>query len=1363
MELTSERFRILSELGRGGMGAVYRATDAFRGGQEVALKLIRLQGDLTREQELRFREEFRAMAKLKHPNTVAVFDFGQLDGQTRFLTMELVSGRSLTDLLAEGPLAPGRAVPLLIQLLQALSFIHARRYVHRDVKAENLRVGDDGTLKLLDFGLMGQLGVPSTGRLTGTAAYMAPEVVRGGPIDAATDLYSVGCLAYQLLAGRLPFEGEMAEVVRAHLDRRPVPLREVRPDVPERLEAVVTRLLAKDRAIRYREAREVIEALAEFAGVHVARENLEQRQSYLHSGTLIARDRELHRLETALAEALTGTPRSVFVGAPAGVGKSRLVGELLLDAKLADVLVLQGQCLEAGMAPYEPLVQALRPLLVLSRAEELAPHAPVLARLFPELEAKGFQAASPLEPTAERLRLHETIVAWLRALSARLPLALHLEDLHWCDPNSLEAFNHCVRHAEGRTLFLSTFRNDEAPTSSPIWYTVEEGLTHYMALAPLTPPDVQLLLKATLHTFRLSAAFGAYLHQVTGGNAFFLTEVLRYLIEEGLLAHQHGVWVFPDDGESLALPRTVGAAIVRRLEQLSAEARAVARAAAVLGRYPSLAMLHAVSLLDEEALFRCLDELIERQFIVRDEARYAFPHDWVRETLYATTSEGERRALHQRCGEYLEGLHAADPAPVVSELAHHFSRGSEPRKAFDYLCLAANQAKAVGTLPLAVEHWKAAERLLQDMEHPDKEAKQAELWWAIGSNAFESRPADAIQAFEQLIPLLEAQGALDAVCGLLKGAARGLMRLPAGLRERLLALVAKPLPYRHRARRGLRRLLPPPITRWVPRTIEAYGLLGAAYSYVGKPQVGRRHIERALDLLPFKETPLEGALLVAKAATLFAAGHMDELVAITARARELLFDRELYGNEPVLAARVGAAGYRNAACFQGYRPDEALLDYALAAADELQAHGLKNLVWTFQGIWCTWTGRATEAQRVIALISQNSRKIGAPPYNWALYMRPFIAWQRGEYEEASALIEQALAYPHLDQEVFAEQSLQVLKAFILLYRGELAAAEEILLAAEQRGRRDGLSLITSEALLGRGRLALLRSEHEAARRILGEAVAMGAEGPTRNPLYQAIAERMLGELCLETGALSEARAHAEAAMRIVTDPSQDNPYEQGLLLRLLGDLSRAQRDPAGATEAYERAEAIFDRLQNRHQRGLVEARRAALHHPPEQVAAPSPGGASPDARWRDALLGGAALGEPDAAYHQRVLALCLESFGADEATLFVLSPDLAWAASRDRGGPCGELPTNPALLAATRQELRGRAVIDIPSDMAAAGSNLEVEIPSVLMTPVLSDGRLAAILYLTKRDLNQPYDDAALQTLEACCATLAQGLSSALS
>jgi serine/threonine-protein kinase len=254
---TAGTYRLLSRIGSGAMGDVYSAHDD-KLDRRVAVKLIAkaLAGDADRLR--RFRQEARAASSLNHPHIVVVHDFGELDGRP-FIVTELVEGTTLRERLKEGPLPIQDAVEIGLQLTSALAAAHARDLVHRDIKPENVMVRPDGYVKVLDFGLAklaraeaDATGITLPGQTAGTPAYMSPEQARAEPLDARTDVFSVGALLYEMVTGRMAFSGGSHAVVFSRiLGETPAAATGLNPAVPAELERVIARALEKDRDLRY--------------------------------------------------------------------------------------------------------------------------------------------------------------------------------------------------------------------------------------------------------------------------------------------------------------------------------------------------------------------------------------------------------------------------------------------------------------------------------------------------------------------------------------------------------------------------------------------------------------------------------------------------------------------------------------------------------------------------------------------------------------------------------------------------------------------------------------------------------------------------------------------------------------------------------------------------------------------------------------------------------------------------------------------------------------------------------------------------------------------------------------------------------
>src|SRR4051794_28369684 len=252
-ELIAGRYELEELVGSGGMSSVYRAHDRLLE-RTVALKILHEQ--FTRDEGYveRFRREARSVAQLTHPNIVTVIDRGEQDGR-QFIVFEYVDGMNLKELVAqEGPLAPGEAIELALQIARGLAFAHEQGLVHRDVKPQNVLLDADGRAKVTDFGIAHAVdvdGMTITGTIMGTSNYIAPEQARGQPVDEQTDVYSLGCVVYELLAGEVPFDGDNFVAVAMRHVNDPVPsVREVRPDVPPGVDLAIQEGMAKGRGGR---------------------------------------------------------------------------------------------------------------------------------------------------------------------------------------------------------------------------------------------------------------------------------------------------------------------------------------------------------------------------------------------------------------------------------------------------------------------------------------------------------------------------------------------------------------------------------------------------------------------------------------------------------------------------------------------------------------------------------------------------------------------------------------------------------------------------------------------------------------------------------------------------------------------------------------------------------------------------------------------------------------------------------------------------------------------------------------------------------------------------------------------------------
>jgi serine/threonine-protein kinase len=301
------RYRILGHLGSGGMADVYHAEDTHLE-RPVALKLLYRRFAQDKEFVERFRREASAAAALQHPNVVSVYDRGEFDG-TYYIAMEFCEGSSLKDVIVrEAPLDCARAIDIAKKILLAARFAHRRGVIHRDLKPHNVIIHPSDTgdeVKVADFGIAraGASEITEVGAIMGTAQYLSPEQAQGHAVNEASDLYSIGVVLFEMLTGSPPFDGDSAVAIALkHVSEAPPSPRELRPELPPELEAVVLKSLGKDPAQRYRDADSFIRDL------DVARQSLDGRPV----------DSETTAMFAPAHEADGGTPPPPTVVAPAG-------------------------------------------------------------------------------------------------------------------------------------------------------------------------------------------------------------------------------------------------------------------------------------------------------------------------------------------------------------------------------------------------------------------------------------------------------------------------------------------------------------------------------------------------------------------------------------------------------------------------------------------------------------------------------------------------------------------------------------------------------------------------------------------------------------------------------------------------------------------------------------------------------------------------------------------------------------------------------------------------------------------------------------------------------------------------------------
>ncbi|MBK8014051.1 MAG: protein kinase [Deltaproteobacteria bacterium] len=550
------------------MGVVYEAVDP-RDESRVALKVLLPHAAEEQEGVLRFKREFRALARLRHPNIVRVFDAG-IEEDVPFIVMEFLEGRDIRRHLRsipEGPAREGELRRCLRQIFGALAHIHARRIVHRDLKPENIFVLGEGRVKLMDFGVALLAKAPdSHASLLGTFAYMAPEQMTTGEIDGRSDLYAIGVLMYEILTGGYPFPVEPpAAALHHHVHTIPEHVRHRNPKADVTLAGLTHRLMEKDPLDRLQSAEDAIRYLADGDALELPVARL---PAQLFEPRCVGRAGEVAQLEQWAAEVADGRGAIVLIEGQSGIGKSRLVGELSKIIRKR-MHVLRGVCASERTAAYgaiQPILDEIATIAGRSSPDVVERIIGAEARLIHAISPKlgrmaGAAQVDQSNPAERRLRLHKAVVGVIGRLALSRPLMLVVEDLHWADSSTLELLWDAARALLGPrprgdpgetvcpVLLVLTRRSlAEGPDASEqlVRRLQDRRRIERLVLGPLDRVGVGEMLRTMTGVPHPSPAAIEALYAATQGRPLLVQDTVQAWTSEGVLVRRDGGWFFRD-------------------------------------------------------------------------------------------------------------------------------------------------------------------------------------------------------------------------------------------------------------------------------------------------------------------------------------------------------------------------------------------------------------------------------------------------------------------------------------------------------------------------------------------------------------------------------------------------------------------------------------------------------------------------------------------------------------------------------------------------------------------------------------------------------------------------------------------------
>jgi ABC-type oligopeptide transport system substrate-binding subunit len=677
--------------------------------------------------------------------------------------MEMVEGDNLHE---RPPAGLGNVVAVARQICAALEHAHSHGIVHRDLKPENVVIDREGQVRLMDFGIARSVSSRMTqeGTILGTVFYMAPEQALGHAVDARADLYSLGVMLYELTTGALPFTHEdPGMVISQHVHATPVPPRAKREDFPPELSKLILALLSKDPKERPAAAAEVGRMLASpsLLSLEAAPEDEPTALERIAHARMVGRDKETALARALWMQARGGQSQILLISGDPGVGKSRLLRELVTHVELTGGRALGAACYEEAAVPYAVFRQMLREALrdgTLALTKLPAAVWPDFISLLPELatELPDVTPHPPSDPHADQARLFESIGVIISELIRNRPLLVYVDDAHWADSGTLSLLRHLVRATQSQAFMaVLTYRGQELGQALPFHESLLDieraARAATIGLRPLRREETRELL-AAIFLEQITEEFLDGIHSETEGNPFFIEEVCKALVEGGKLYFHDGRWHRPAI-EELGIPRSVRVALQSRINRLSDESQQVLKQAAVLGREIELGALSLALDADEETVLSALEDAERAQLVERTRraprTNWVFAHPLIPRTLMEGLRIVEHRQLHRKAASALAKKHPE----AFGRLASHFLQAGELEQGIEHLMQAGNAARLLHAHQEAIScYLQAVDYYLQEGNYRRASSVQFRLALTY-HNAFEFD--NARKSYDKAFALLQ--------------------------------------------------------------------------------------------------------------------------------------------------------------------------------------------------------------------------------------------------------------------------------------------------------------------------------------------------------------------------------------------------------------------------------------------------------------------------------------------------------------------------------------------------------------------------------------------------------------------------------
>lgn len=642
------RYRIIKELGRGGMGIVFLVEDTARDNDIIVLKVFQ-SGNTNKELIESLRTEFSILSAMRHPNLVGVFDFGKISGKSEyFYTMEYVKGMEFLHAVRNIP-APDLK-KLFIQLVQALDYIHASGIYHGDIKSENIIIfkdlDDNYNLKLMDFGLAVKEQEKITRSSGGTLEYLAPELFQNAPLNITTDLYAVGVLMFWAYTGRAPFAGSPEDIKNGHLKKTTPKISAIINTIPPEIDAAIFRMLAKDPVERFSCSEELLAALG-----------VEQYDTSRNS-TLIApliwdsflklRANTINDLFQHISaitnKKVSAKPANfiIFKGNE-GSGHNRIIDELKYRLQIQEIKVLEGWCRNDKSTVYEPLIDIFKGFPDL----ENFIHNSYIKLLSSRPGRQDFQL--------QRLKFMDEVCGKIRQFTRSTPLVLLIRDIELANEGMIDLIHYMGRLLVKENIaILTSITTDKQ--SADITLLLQKGRdslnsVHEFRVMALNEPEIEQLMNTAFINHLFPQNFVQELYNNTGGNPEIIAATLAALHKTGLFTRSDKTWMLSDKYDLAGLDlKDINKLYLETFSSLPDLQKNIMKIASVHDFAINKAVFIKLLDISEEKFDYEIGFLLDKRIFLTNQSEnsvyYYFLSNVFKDAVYELIPENERQQIH---------------------------------------------------------------------------------------------------------------------------------------------------------------------------------------------------------------------------------------------------------------------------------------------------------------------------------------------------------------------------------------------------------------------------------------------------------------------------------------------------------------------------------------------------------------------------------------------------------------------------------------------------------------------------------------------------------------------------------------------